>query len=163
TLAEHQRELLATIRELADKMDLAYVLDNLGGLVGRSRDGLKRIQQIVKDLRDFARLEEAELKAIDLNEGIVSTLNIVRRQADRQRVGLEVDLAPLPAVTCYPAKVNQVILNLVVNAIDACRTGGRVVVRTRPEGPGAAIEVADDGCGIDPAIRDKIFDPFFTT
>jgi two-component system, NtrC family, sensor kinase len=66
-------------------------------------------------------------------------------------------------VTCYPVKINLVVQSLVSNALDACAPGGRVVVRTRSVGDGVAIEVADDGCGIDPAIRDRVFDPFFTT
>jgi signal transduction histidine kinase len=66
-------------------------------------------------------------------------------------------------LTCYPAQINQVILNLVANAIDACRPGGQVTVVTRRNGDGVAIVVADNGQGIDPSIRHQIFDPFFTT
>ena len=73
------------------------------------------------------------------------------------------DLTPLPPVTCYAAKINQVVMNLLTNAIDACPEGGTVTVRTRPEDGGVRIEVADTGCGIDPDVRDRIFDPFFTT
>jgi signal transduction histidine kinase len=73
------------------------------------------------------------------------------------------DLGPLPRVTCYAAKINQVVMNLLTNAIDACPDGGTVTVRTRAEDPGVRIEVADNGCGIDPEHRDRIFDPFFTT
>jgi signal transduction histidine kinase len=73
------------------------------------------------------------------------------------------DLAPLPPVACYPGKVNQVVLNLLANAIDACPSGGRVSVRTRAGPDGVELHVLDTGHGIDPAIRDRIFDPFFTT
>jgi signal transduction histidine kinase len=163
-LLQAQRpELHARARELAEAMDLAYTLDNLEGLMARSREGLKRIQQIVKDLRDFARLDESDLYEIDLNAGIESTVNIVRGQAKKQQVALELDLGPVPGVTCYPAKINQVVLNLVTNALDATPPGGKVTVGTRAQDGQVEIFVADTGSGIDPAIRDRIFDPFFTT
>ncbi len=147
----------------AEEIDLAYTEGCLDRLLARSAEGLSRIREIVKDLRDFARLDESELKEADLNEGVRSTVNIVRGRAGRKGVGLEVDLAPLPPVLCHPAKVNQVVLNLLSNAIDACPQGGRVTVRTRAGGGGVEVHVVDTGHGIDPAVRDKIFDPFFTT
>ncbi len=139
------------------------MLDNLDGLLERSRAGLLRIQKIVQDLRDFAQLDEADCQEADLNAGVVTTVDLMRPLAELRRVALATELAPLPRVTCSPAKMNLVVQSLVSNAIDASEAGGRVVVRTRPEGGGAEIEVCDDGHGIDPAIRDRVFDPFFTT
>lgn len=139
------------------------MLANLDGLLDRSRDGLKRIQKIVEDLRDFARLDEAEFKEADLNAGVTATVNILSGVATQRQVALEMELASVPKLSCYPAKINMVIQNLVLNAIDACAPGGKVVVRTRAEPEGAEVEVADNGCGIEPAIQSKIFDPFFTT
>jgi two-component system NtrC family sensor kinase len=162
-LEKYAPDLRARIQELAARIDLKYTLGNLDGLLNRSRDGLKRIQQIVKDLRDFARLDESDFHEVDLNAGIGSTLNIIQGQARKQEVALELDLTPLPMVSCYPAKINQVVLNLVTNAIDACPPGGKVTVGTRSDGDHVEIFVADTGSGIDPAIREKIFDPFFTT
>jgi signal transduction histidine kinase len=78
-------------------------------------------------------------------------------------VELVLDLASLKSVTCYPARINQVLLNLLTNALDACPAGGTVTVRSRPAPGGVEIHVLDTGSGIDPSIRDKIFDPFFTT
>src|SRR5262249_560090 len=146
-----------------EAIDLPYTLDNLSGLMSRSGEGLKRIQQIVKDLRLFARLDESDLHEVDLNTSVASTVNIIQGQARKQRVALETELAPLPGVICQAAQINQVVLNLLGNAIDACPTGGKVTVRTRATAGGVVIEVADTGCGIDPAIRQRIFDPFFTT
>jgi signal transduction histidine kinase len=80
-----------------------------------------------------------------------------------KRVELEVDLGPLPKITCFASKIHHVVLNLCVNAIDACSEGGKVTVRTQAAPGGVEIHVVDNGCGIAPAIRDKIFDPFFTT
>jgi signal transduction histidine kinase len=162
-LAEHQADTLRRIREFAERIDLTYTLDNLEGLMTRSREGLKRIQQIVKDLREFARLDESDVSEVDLNEGIRSTIQIIRGRAKTKQVELELDLGPLPRVSCLPAKINQVVLNLVANALDATRRGGKVTVSTRAIRDGVEVHVVDTGSGIDPAIRDKIFDPFFTT
>ncbi len=164
TLEQHQHELLSNIHVLAEQMDLAYVLDNVPALMTRSREGLKRIQKIVKDLRDFVRLDDAELKEADLNESVTSTLTLLRSQASARGVSLVEDAVPLPAVTCYPAKINQVLLSLVSNGIEACDPGGTVTVTSRL-GPasGVILVVTDTGRGIDPTIRGRIFDPFFTT
>jgi two-component system NtrC family sensor kinase len=164
-IARHEPELHGEIQASAEMIDLPYTLDNLGGLVRRSRDGLKRIQQIVQDLRGFARSSEAGdlQKGVDMNDSIASTLNILRGQANDQKVNLILEPGPVPPVHCYPAKINQVILNLVANALDACPPGGTVTVRTCAAPEGLAIHITDTGTGIDPAIRDKIFDPFFTT
>jgi two-component system NtrC family sensor kinase len=164
TLAAYQPELHDRIRDRAERIDIDYVLSSLDGLIARSAEGLRRIRQIVKDLRDFARLDENDLKDVDLNEGIVSTVNIILGRAKTQNVEIEMELAPLPLVTCYPGKINQVVLNLLSNAIDACPNGGKISVKSQAERDGTiAIHVVDTGHGIPAAIRDKIFDPFFTT
>jgi PAS domain S-box-containing protein len=162
-LAAQSPDLLQRIRSFAEQIDLTYTLGNLQGLMERSRDGVQRIQQIVKALRDFARLDESELKEADLNPGIESTIVIMRGEARKKQVELVLELTSLPPVLCFPARLNQVVLNLVVNAMDACPQGGRVTVRTEAVPDGVVIHVRDTGHGIDPAIRDKIFDPFFTT
>jgi two-component system NtrC family sensor kinase len=165
TLGQSLPELTERINELADKIDLPYTLANLNRLIERTEEGIKRIQQIVRNLRDFVRLDESELKEVDLNEGIISTINVIRSQANEHMVELRTELGSLPRITCYPAKLNQVVLNLVANAIDACLSGGEVVVRTRAAatGKGVDIEVTDNGSGMAPAVVEKIFDPFFTT
>ncbi len=162
-LGYDQAKAFAQVRVYADEIDAAYTLANLEGLLNRSRVGLKRIHQIVRDLRDFARGSDKDWHEVDINAGIDSTLNILRFRAVSKKVELDQDFDPLPPVRCCPAKLNQAVLNLVANAIDACREGGKVTIRTRAAGPNLEIHVIDDGAGIAPAIRDKIFDPFFTT
>ncbi len=160
-------ELAAEIAELAGQIDIAYTVENLDGLFARSREGMRRIQQIVKDLRDFARLDESDLQEADLGAGIESTVNIVQGYARRKGVKVVTQFGTLPKVTCQAAKINQIVMNLLTNAIDASKQGCEVTVSTRVDGAGAAamaiIEVRDTGHGIPPAIRDRIFDPFFTT
>jgi signal transduction histidine kinase len=162
-LAQHAPELHQQIRRFGEEIDLEYTLTNIDGLLTRSREGLQRIQQIVKGLRDFARLDESDLKETDLNAGIESTINILRGEVKKKHLTLTLDLAPLPEVTCYPARINQVVMNLVANAIYACAEAGEVTVRTRPEADGVTIEVIDNGSGIPAEVLTRIFDPFFTT
>ena len=152
------------IRAYAEEIDVEYTLGNLEGLLERTRDGLRRIHDIVRDLRAFARLDEGDLAEVDLNDGIESSINIILGYAKKEQVAVVRELGPLPPVLCHGAKINQVLMNLIVNAIDACEPNGRVLIRSAetPQG-GARIEIKDDGCGVEAAIRDRIFDPFFTT
>jgi signal transduction histidine kinase len=163
TLPEYRRDLYARISELADEVDLPFVLENLDGLLERSRGGLLRIQKIVADLRDFAHLEEADFKEVDLNTGIGTTVRLMQDLAVNRQVTLETNLTLLPRTSCFPAKINLMVQSLVSNAIDACPPGGRVVIETRADDDRIEIRVSDNGCGIDPGVRDRIFDPFFTT
>jgi two-component system, NtrC family, sensor kinase len=157
-------ELHARVRALADRIDLPYTLGSLDRILRRTREGLARIQQIVKDLRDFARLDEADRHEADLNEGILSTVNILRGLARAHGVpDIQLDLPPLPRLLCYPAKLNQVVMNLVSNAIDASPPGSPVTVRTRASAESITIEVEDEGPGVSPAVAERLFDPFFTT
>jgi two-component system, NtrC family, sensor kinase len=163
TLLEYERELYARITDLAEEVDLPYILENLDDLLERSKGGLLRIQKIVANLRDFAHLEEADFQEVDLNDGINTTVCLMRNLADHRQVALETNLVPIPRTNCFPTKINLVVQSLIANAIDACPAGGRIVVETRPVGGGIEIQVSDSGSGIAPAIRDRIFDPFFTT
>jgi two-component system NtrC family sensor kinase len=163
TLATADPALLARLQDAGERIDVDYTMQHLGHLLERSREGVRRIAKIVKDMRGFARLDESERDDVDLNPAVESTVNIVQGHAARKGVRISTELAPLPFVACNPAKINQVVMNLLTNAIDACAGGGEVTVRTVADERGVAIEVTDTGPGIDPAIRDRIFDPFFTT
>ena len=162
-ISRERSDLAAEIAEFRERVDMAYTLANIDGLLLRSRDGLKRIQQIVSNLRLFAHLDEGDVNEADLNDGIESTAAIIVGHARKKSIAIELDLSPLPPVTCNAAKINQVVMNLLTNAIDACSSGGVVTVRSRIHDLGVRIEVSDTGPGIDPAMRDRIFDPFFTT
>jgi two-component system NtrC family sensor kinase len=153
------------IESVSQQLDLDYTLDNLPRLIERTREGLRRIERIVKDLRLFARVDEGDWNEVDLNPGIESSVNMLQGHARKKGVRLTSELGPLPPVRCRAARVHQVIVNLLMNAIDACGPEGSVAIRTHAE-PGAngvCIEVADTGSGIAPEIRERIFDPFFTT
>ena len=148
------------------RIDLPYTLASFARLIKSSRSGLDRVREIVASLRDFSRLDEAERQEIDPNEIVRTTLEIARYAIREKRIDLVVDLAPeMPPLVCSPGKLNQVILNIVLNATQAVESGARIEVRTRhdPAKGEVRYEVADTGPGIPESIRGRIFDPFFTT
>jgi two-component system, NtrC family, sensor kinase len=158
-------ELSGQIDAVSQQLDLDYTLDNMPRLIERTREGLRRIERIVKDLRLFARVDEGDWNEVDLNPGIESSVNMVQGYARKKNVRLVTELEPVPPLRCRGARIHQVVVNLLMNGIDACGADDTVTIRTHaePAGEGVRIEVTDTGCGMEPAIRDRIFDPFFTT
>lgn len=153
------------------EIDLPYIQENYQRQFEKSLEGLKRVRDIVLNLRDFARLDEAEFKEADINAAILSTVEIIQHEMKRKSIRFETRFGEILPVLCHPGKINQVFLNLLINAVQACESGGSVEVRTyaemiRPDAetvPGVVIEVQDDGRGIAPEHLSRIFDPFFTT
>jgi signal transduction histidine kinase len=135
----------------------------LGSLLERASLGLERVKKTVLDLRSFARLDEADFKEVDLDGAIGQTLAIAQHLANEREVTLTHQAGLQGAYPCWPAKLNQVVLNLVTNAVQATPAGGAVQVITRETDAGPVVEVLDDGPGIPPEIQGQIFDPFFTT
>jgi len=165
-LGKAQPDLIEKINDLDERIDLNYSLPNLPRLIGRTREGLRRIERIVKELRLFARVDESEWNEVDLNPGIESAINIIKGHARKRGVRIVMDLGALPPIRCRSARIHQVIVNLLTNAIDACPAETGVVTvhtQTEPEAMGVRIDVQDNGSGIDETIRERIFDPFFTT
>ncbi len=169
SLARVEPQLAAEAAQMEGEIDLAYIQENLARQFEKSLEGLQRVRDIVKNLRDFARLDEAEFKAVDLNAAIASTIEITRYEMKKKEIQLETRFQELPPVLCHPGKINQVVLNLLINAVQACESGGAIKVHTRTEPPGAVpgesvvIEIEDNGCGINPEHLPRVFDPFFTT
>jgi signal transduction histidine kinase len=164
-LARVEPALAAEATRREEELDLDYVQANLGRLLDRSLDGLRRVRDIVSNLRDFARLDQAEFKESDLNAALSSTIEVLRHEIDTKEIHLELFLEPLPAVSCAPGKLDQLFLNLLLNAVQACAPQGVVSVRTRvaSDGGGVMVEVLDNGHGIAPDHLPHIFEPFFTT
>jgi signal transduction histidine kinase len=138
------------------------VRDAIQKLLTRSREGTQRVKDIVQDLRTFSRMDQAELGDADLNEEIERTLALMEPRF-KGGIRVERDFAALPRVRCLPGQLNQVFMNLVMNACDALGGRGRVVVRTRATDDGVALFFEDDGPGIPREYRERIFEPFFTT
>lgn len=157
------------LRRLMEEVDLDFLLDEIPEALGQSLEGMGRVAEIVRAMKDFSHPGTGTPVQLDLNRALESTLAVSRNEwkflADAQ-----LDLEPdLPTVECFPGEVNQVFLNLIVNAAhaigDARSYGGKgsIWVRTRNLGDFARVEIQDDGGGIPEAIQDQIFDPFFTT
>jgi signal transduction histidine kinase len=165
-LGKARPDLREKISDLDDRIDLSYSLENLPRLIERTREGLRRIERIVKELRLFARVDEGDWNEVDLNPGIESSINMVKGYARKKGVSVVMDLGAMPTIRCRAARIHQVVVNLLTNAIDACAEDSGVVrvhTETEPELLGVRIDIEDNGCGIDSAIRERIFDPFFTT
>jgi PAS domain S-box-containing protein len=176
-ITEGVQELLAHVDALhaaqapgaeADE-DIEYLREELPPALTRVSEGLARIAEIVRSLKDFSHADQNHMGTVDLNRAINSTL-IVTRSEYAAVADVETDLAPLPEVMCHGGQINQVLLNLIVNAADAItdvvgRTGcrGVISVRSRVDGGAVVIEIQDTGGGIPESIRASIFDPFFTT
>jgi signal transduction histidine kinase len=142
--------------------DSTRIREAITKLLKRSREGTERVKKIVQDLRTFSRMDQADLQSAQLCDEIDRTIALME---PRFKAGIEVvrDYQPLPEVRCYPGQLNQVFLNLLMNACDVLEDGGKIIVRTEPLEWGVRIEFEDSGPGIPEAIRSRIFDPFFTT
>jgi two-component system, NtrC family, sensor kinase len=153
----------ARARRIKEEVDYERALAELPSVIADCREGAERIRDVVQNLRTFSRLDEAEFKKVDIHEGLESTLRLLSRHYGPDRVRLTRDYGELPAVDCFAGQLNQVWLNLLVNAAHATREGGEVRIRTRREGERVVVQIGDDGHGIAPENLKRIFDPFFTT
>jgi PAS domain S-box-containing protein len=126
------------------------------------RSGVERVTTIVRRLRSFARLDEAELKDADINEGIEDTLTLVHHEL-KHDIDVVKNLGPLPPIPCFPGRLNQVFLNLIVNARQAIKGKGTITIETERDGHEVVIRISDTGVGIARDHLDRVFDPGFTT
>jgi signal transduction histidine kinase len=131
-------------------------------LLERSREGTQRVKKIVQDLRTFSRMDQADLQDADLHDELERTMRLMAPRL-KEGITIERDYGELPRVRCYVGQLNQVFLNLLMNACDAIEENGTVRIKTRPIPGGVRLEFHDDGPGIDDDVLNRIFDPFFTT
>jgi two-component system NtrC family sensor kinase len=154
---------LASARKLRESKDFDFLRGDIVALLAESRDGLMRVKRIVQDLRDFSRGGADETwQMVDLHAALDSTLNIVRNEI-KYKASIVKSYGDLPEVECLPSRLNQVFLNLLVNAGHAIDTHGTITVSTGISGTDAWIRVSDTGCGIPADHLNRIFEPFFTT
>jgi two-component system, NtrC family, sensor kinase len=172
---------VAEIQKLLPKIDLEFIQEDFPKILKSMQVGTERIQEIVLSLRNFSRLDEAELKVVDLHEGIDNTLLILRHRLDataqRPAIRLIKEYGELPLIECYPGKLNQVLMNLLGNAIDALSEANQgktfaeiennvnmIWIHTTVENSERVkVTIADNGPGITESLQSRIFDPFFTT
>jgi two-component system, NtrC family, sensor kinase len=167
TVATARPDLSRKIEELGARFDSAYVQENMEKILQSTRQGVKRVADIVQNLRGFARLDRAAVDQADIHEALRSALEMLRGRLDRRNIKIDEHLSELPLVAGSPAQLNQVFLNLLVNAMQAIesthRADGRIAITAVLDAGEVAVEIADNGCGIAEEILPQIFDPFFTT
>lgn len=177
----HYPQPVPEIRAEAEYIDLEFMQDDLPKMLRSMKLGTDRIRQIVLSLRNFSRMDEADFKAVDIHDGIESTVLILQHRLkalpDRPAIEIIKDYGELPLVECYAGQLNQVFMNVLSNAIDALEevnaghtfqemlaTPSQITIRTTVlDGQWVQIELADNGPGMPAEVRSRIFDPFFTT
>ena len=162
-------DALARTAEIEAEADLDYLIEQIPLAVERALQGMERVSTIVKSMKEFAHPDHAEAAPADINRAITSTLTVARNEY-KYLADVETELGDVPMVSCHLGELNQVVLNLVINAAHAIEATtrepdqrGKITIKTFTRDDHAVIEISDDGCGIPEAIADKIFDPFFTT
>lgn len=158
--ADPQQQAAITAAER--EADLTYLWDDLRDVVAESQQGLERLSGIVQSLRTFVRLDEAQMKAADLNQGLASTVRIVRSLC-RERIEIIEQYAPLPPILCHHGELNQVFLNLLTNATQAIPDKGQIWVSSAVRDQQIVVTVRDTGEGMSAATLARLGEPFFTT
>lgn len=154
--------LVDEIAKTKKSMKIDFVLEDMESLLAESQDGAERVRRIVQDLKSFSHVDEAELKPVSIADNLDSTLNMVRNEI-KYVADVVKQYGDLPMVTCRPQQLNQVFMNLLVNAAHAIEGHGTITVRTWQEGEVVCISITDSGKGIAPEHLNRIFEPFFTT
>ncbi|OGT01678.1 MAG: histidine kinase [Gallionellales bacterium RBG_16_57_15] len=155
--------VLARLKTARDKLDIAFIKEDLRALMNESKDGITRVKRIVQNLKDFSHVDTSDMWHFsDLHQGLDSTLNIVNNEI-KYKAEVVKEYGDLPEVECLPSQINQVFMNLLVNAAHAIEERGTITIRTGQQENEVWVDVADTGKGINPEHLKKIFDPFFTT
>ncbi|MCL4756876.1 MAG: PAS domain S-box protein [Rhodocyclaceae bacterium] len=152
------------LKALRSRLDLDFLKEDIPMLMSECKEGITRVRKIIQDLKDFSRVDASqEWQWADLHKGIDSTLNIVNNEI-KYKADVVKEYGEIPEIECLPSQLNQVFMNLLVNAAHAIgEQRGTITIRTVYEDRQVGIEVEDTGSGIPEGLRQKIFDPFFTT
>lgn len=160
--ASGNAELIQACNALGQKADYAFLREDTPVLLGESCEGLERVKRIVKDLRDFSHVDNGEWQFADLHQGLDSTLNVIWNEV-KFKAQVVKQYGELPPVQCIASQINQVFLNLIVNAAQAIVQHGTITLRTGTLGENVFVEIEDDGPGVPEQLMRRIFEPFFTT
>lgn len=152
-----------TVNSLKTQIRYEKLIGDLDSIIADCREGSERICDVVKNLRLFSRLDEAEIKKIDIHSGIDSTVRLLSRYFSGGQVSLRRDYSELPLINCYAGQLNQVWMNLLVNAAQAVSDHGEVSIATKLDEDSVVVAISDSGSGIPEDQLSRIFDPFFTT
>ena len=156
------KEAAKAFMEQVEKEDISYVLDDMKNIIKESREGSERVKEIVQTLRDFSHVDQSERKYADIHQGLDSTLKIAWNEIKYKATVIK-EYGNIPEVFCYPRQLNQVFLNMIVNAAHAIKEKGEIRIKTWHDEQYVYIAISDTGCGIKPEHLNKIFEPFFTT
>lgn len=162
------RKKLAEIEELKKKLDSDYIINEINLLLKGISEGATRTSEIVKGLKNFARADEGDLKKLDIHEGINATLTLLNNSLISQNTEVKKIFGKVPPFYCYPGKINQVLMNLLINSLHAIKSAGRkeggvITIETFLQDDDVVIKITDNGTGIPQKSISQIFDPFFTT
>ncbi len=155
-------EQVNRIADMEEEVDLDFVLKDVLALIEESREGTERIKKIVLDLKDFAHPGEDKPSLADINRNMDSTVNVVWNEL-KYKADVIKDYGDLPRIQCYPQLLNQVFMNLLVNAAHSIKERGEIKIQTRVKNKNVEIKISDTGSGIPKENLSRIFDPFYTT
>ncbi|RJQ20818.1 MAG: PAS domain S-box protein [Nitrospiraceae bacterium] len=157
-----EKDTIEKVQELRKKLRLDYILKDVGQLINESIEGADRVKKIVQNLKTFSRLDEADYKHANINECIESTLNIVWNEL-KYKTTVEKEYGELSLTKCYPQQLNQVFMNLLVNAAQAIEKQGEIRIKTWNGNGFINVSISDNGGGIPEDKLSRIFEPFYTT
>jgi PAS domain S-box-containing protein len=154
--------LAARIEAIGREADLGYLKEDIADLVSESMDGLKRVKDIVQALKDFSHVGLTDWQYADVHAGLDTTLNIVANEI-KYKATIEKHYGKLPEIKCLASQLNQVFMNLLVNAAQAIQNRGVITIATGAQDGWVWVKISDNGCGIAPDNLKRVFEPFFTT
>ncbi len=156
------QEMIKHIEDTEDEVDIGYILQDIGELIAESEEGTERIKKIVEDLKHFAHPGQDKVQDTDINKELESTLNVVNNEL-KYKAEVVTEFNPLPIIQANPQQLNQVFVNILVNAAQSIENMGEIRIKTRHVDGHVEIGISDTGCGIAKENISKIFEPFFTT
>lgn len=155
-------ELASRVAERRRNLKVDFLLNDFDAVLVESLDGAERVGRIVLNLKGFSRLDEKEARLADIHECLESTLNIVMNEL-RYKADIKKEYGEIPQLMCYPQQLNQVFMNLLINASQSIESWGEITIRTWADSENVFIAIADTGCGIAEENLHKLFEPFFST
>ncbi|MEA3221565.1 MAG: ATP-binding protein [Thermodesulfobacteriota bacterium] len=156
------KDALEGLEQKKKELKLDYIIKDIKDLIDESSDGAGRVKKIVQDLKSFSRVDEEEYKHADINECIETTINIIWNEL-KYKCTVKKEYGDIPSTKCYPQQLNQVFMNLLVNASQAIEKKGEITIKTWLEDGSINVSISDTGCGIPEENLGKLFEPFFTT
>jgi len=160
--AANSKEIFDRLKEKRREIKFDHIIDDLDNLVGESLEGAERVKRIVQDLKSFSRVDEAEYKLADINAGIESTINIIWNEL-KYKANIGKEYGDIPRTKCNAGQLNQVFMNILMNAVQAIEDHGEIKIKTWYDAGKINISISDTGSGIPEDKINRIFEPFYTT